>query len=107
DRDGIVDAGAEREALLSELVAKLEAVRDVDGRAVISRVYRADKVYSGEGMALAPDLVVGYHRGYRCSWGTTLGVMTEAVLSDNTEPWCADHCLATEEVPGILFANRP
>lgn len=107
ERDGIVDPGREREMLLSELVAKLEAVRDVDGRVVISKVYRADMVYSGAGMALAPDLVVGYRRGYRCSWGTALGGMTEEVLSDNTELWSADHCLAAEDVPGILFSNKP
>lgn len=107
ERDGIVDPGREREMLLSELVEKLEAVRDVDGRVVISKVYRADKVYSGAGMTLAPDLVIGYHRGYRCSWGTPLGGMTEEVLSDNTELWSADHCLAAEDVPGILFINKP
>jgi len=107
ERDGVVEPGGERETLLAELVEKLEAVRDVDGRAVIRKVHRADEVYSGSAMRLAPDLIVGYHRGYRCSWATTLGGMSEEVLSDNTLAWSADHCLAAEDVPGILFANRP
>jgi len=106
ERDGIVDAG-QREALLTELIEKLEAVRDVDGREVIRKVYRGDEVYSGEAKKFAPDLIVGYTRGFRCSWETTLGDMTERALSDNTEAWSADHCLAAEDVPGILFSNKP
>jgi predicted AlkP superfamily phosphohydrolase/phosphomutase len=102
-----VNPGPEREALLAELIAKLEAVRDVDGRAVIRKVHRSDEVYSGAEMKFAPDLIIGYHRGYRCSWATSLGDMTEEVLSDNTLAWSADHCLAAEDVPGILLTNRP
>ena len=40
---GIVEPGQEREQLLDELVLKLQAVRDVDGRPVIRTVYRADQ----------------------------------------------------------------
>ena len=41
---------------------------------------------------LAPDLIVGYSRGYRASWATCLGGLTEAVLLDNDSAWSADHC---------------
>ena len=51
-------------------------MRDVDGQQVIRRVYRADEVYSGSATALAPDLIVGYCRGYRASWATCLGELT-------------------------------
>ncbi len=107
ERDGIVRGGDEREALLTKLVEKLEAIRDIDGKPVIRRVYRADEVYSGAEMRLAPDLIIGYHRGHRCSWATTLGDMTDEVFSDNDSAWSADHCLAAEDVPGVLFTNRP
>ncbi|HRS29521.1 MAG TPA: sulfatase arylsulfatase, partial [Phycisphaerae bacterium] len=52
-------------------------------------------------------LIVGYRRGYRSSWATALGGLGERVFSDNDVAWSADHCMATQELPGILFANRP
>ena len=107
ERDGIVQASDEREALLTELVGKLEAVRDVDGSAVVRKVYRTDEVFSGPATYFAPDLIVGWYRGYRASWETCLGDMSDEVLSDNTSVWCADHCADPAEVPGVLFSNRP
>jgi len=106
ERDGIVEPGEERDALLDELVERLEEVRDVDGRRVIRRAHRADQTYSGGATALAPDLIVGYARGYRASWATTLGDLTEEVLLDNDQAWSADHCCDAREVPGLLCCNR-
>src|SRR5207247_11244909 len=97
----------QQEALLKELVGRLESVTDVNGRRVIRGVYRADKVYSGTATALAPDLIVGYSRGYRASWATSLGDLTDEVLLDNDSAWRADHCADALEVPGVLFSNRP
>ena len=37
---------------------------------------------------------------------TTLGDITEEVLSDNDSAWSADHCIAADEVPGVIFSNR-
>jgi len=107
ERDGIVSPGEEKEKLIEELVAKLQAVKDTGGRRVIKHVYRTDKVYKGPATALAPDLIVGYSRGYRASWSTCLGGMGEEVLSDNDSAWSADHCADASEVPGILFCNKP
>jgi predicted AlkP superfamily phosphohydrolase/phosphomutase len=107
ERDGIVEPGELRDALLEELTQRLTAVTDLDGKPVIRGVYRSDKIYSGDAKALAPDLIVGYHRGYRASWATTLGELTDDILLDNDQPWSADHCADALEVPGILFSNRP
>jgi predicted AlkP superfamily phosphohydrolase/phosphomutase len=107
ERDGIIEPGDEQEALLDELTSGLEAVRDFDGQPVIRKVYRADKVYSGNATALAPDLIVGYRRGYRASWATCLGDLTDDILLDNDSAWSADHCADALEVPGVLFSNRP
>jgi len=104
---GIVDPGDEREKLLAELTAKLEAVRDDNGRSVISRVYRTDKEYRGSEMKYAPDLIIGYSRDYRGSWKTCLGDITPEVLLDNDSAWAADHCMDMNEIPGVLFSNRP
>lgn len=107
ERDGVVEPGEEQENLLQELTNRLQAVRDYDGRVVINKVYRASEIYQGQATALAPDLVVGYARGYRASWATCLGDLTEEVLLDNDAAWSADHCADALEVPGILYCNQP
>ena len=107
ERDGIVEPGDEQEKLLRQLTARLLAVRDVDGRPVIRNVYRASEIYRGPAMELAPDLIVGYCRGYRASWETCLGELTEDVLLDNPSAWAADHCADALEVPGMLACNKP
>jgi predicted AlkP superfamily phosphohydrolase/phosphomutase len=107
EHDGIIEPGEEQEALLTQLAAQLEAVIDDDGQKVIRRVYRASKVYDGNATALAPDLIIGYARGYRASWATCLGGLTNEVLLDNDSAWSADHCADALEVPGVLFSNRP
>jgi predicted AlkP superfamily phosphohydrolase/phosphomutase len=107
ERDGIVEPGEEQEKLTRQLIARLQAVRDFNGQTVIRRVYRSDEVYSGDATALAPDLIIGYARGYRASWETCLGGLTEDVLLDNTTAWSADHCADALEVPGVLCCNRP
>ena len=107
ERGGIVEPGEQREQYLAELKERLEAVTDVNGEPVIRNVYRADEVYSGSATALAPDLIVGYRRGYRASWATCLGDVEPDILSDNDNAWSADHCADSLEVPGVLFCNRP
>lgn len=106
ERDGIVFA-ADRDSILTEITQKLLAVRDPEnGRPVIAHVYRADDIYKGPFVKDAPDLLIGYHRDYRASWATTLGDLTEEIISDNNSAWSADHCIAAEEVPGVVFSNR-
>jgi predicted AlkP superfamily phosphohydrolase/phosphomutase len=103
---GIVDPGAEREALLEELVQKLEGVRDRDGRVVICKARRSDRTYTGPLSKYAPDLIVGYSRDFRCSWKSCLGDITPEILLNNDSAWAADHCMDSSELPGILFSNR-
>jgi predicted AlkP superfamily phosphohydrolase/phosphomutase len=105
--EGIVEPGARAEELLTELKERLEAVVDVNGRRVIRNVYRAREVYPGSAAELAPDLIVGYCRGYRASWETCLGDLETDCLSNNELAWSADHCADAREIPGVLFSNRP
>ncbi|MCC9608027.1 alkaline phosphatase family protein [Blastopirellula sp. JC732] len=107
ERDGIVEPGEEQEKLTRQLIARLKAVRDYNGKQVIRNVYRSSEIYSGEATTLAPDLIIGYARGYRASWETCLGELTPDVLLDNTSAWSADHCADALEVPGILCCNKP
>jgi predicted AlkP superfamily phosphohydrolase/phosphomutase len=107
ERDGIVEPGEKAEELITELKERLEAITDVNGEQVIRCAYRADQVYSGHATELAPDLILGYCRGYRASWATCLGDLTGEILLDNDSAWSADHCADALEVPGVLFSNRP
>lgn len=108
EKDGLVAPGAAQEALLAELKAKLEAVTDpLDGRSAIKYAYRADEVYHGAMVGTGPDIVMGYHRGWRGSNESALGRLTDAVFSDNLLKWSGDHCMAADEVPGVLMVNRP
>ncbi len=106
ERFGVVPP-AEREGLLADLTARLLAwVDPSNGEHVVSRVYRSEAVYSGRQRALAPDLIVGYKRGYRVSNPSALGEVSPGVVEDNTSKWSGDHCMAAEEVPGVLLTNR-
>ena len=75
-------------------------------QAVVSRVYRPSEIYSGPYLHLAPDLIVGYARGYRASWGTPLGKLGPTALEDNRDAWSGDHLMAAEAVPGVILSNR-
>jgi predicted AlkP superfamily phosphohydrolase/phosphomutase len=106
ERDGIVEPGEQRESLLRELIGRLESITDYGGKKIIRGVYRSDEIYQGNATRLAPDLIVGYSRGYRASWATCLGDLTDDILLDNDQAWSADHCCDALEVPGVLFSNR-
>ena len=56
ERDGIVEPGGPREALLAELIERLEAVTDTNGQSVIRGVYRSDKIFTGTATATTPGL---------------------------------------------------
>jgi predicted AlkP superfamily phosphohydrolase/phosphomutase len=108
ERRGIVAPGDEREHLLWELTDRLLALRDPkNGQPVVSRVYRGSEVYTGPHAQEAPDLIVGYNRGYRASWETALGKFPDEILSDNTEKWSGDHLMEADKVPGVILSNRP
>jgi predicted AlkP superfamily phosphohydrolase/phosphomutase len=102
---GIVERD-EVEELIQALTNGLLRVQWRD-QPVIRNVYRADQVYAGDATALAPDLIVGYHRGFRASWTTCLGDLDEEAISENKAAWSADHCADALEVPGVLWCSRP
>ena len=106
ERRGIVDP-AEREKLAREIADGLEAWKDPQtGQAVVSAAQLREDVYTGPHLEAAPDLIVGYNRGYRASWATTSAQVPEQLLEDNLEAWSGDHCMDARAVPGILVANR-
>jgi len=107
EREGIVPP-ARKQALMDEIAAKLLEYRDPQsGKPVIKEVYQADKVYHGPNIGIGPDMQIGYDRTFRGSWTAALGQISKEIMEDNTDAWCADHCVATDLVPGVLFSTRP
>jgi len=107
EAQGIVEEGKEAEALRKEIAEKLCGLTDPNQDVpAIKNVYNARKVYVGPYKNEAPDLIVGYHIGYRASWDTAVGKVTEKVFHDNCKAWSGDHCIDRSLVPGVLFCNR-
>jgi predicted AlkP superfamily phosphohydrolase/phosphomutase len=108
ERSGIVEEGAEYQALVEEIARKLEELRDpLDATPAIRKVEIADRIFSGPQKLDAPDLLVGYEGGFRNSWECATGAVTPEVFTDNTKSWSGDHCVDPAIVPGVFFCNRP
>ncbi len=109
---GIVNRGKEAEQLLAEIKFKLLKIRDEDPRfkdnpVVVHHVYNTKEIYQGEHVDEAPDLIVGYNRGYRSADDAGLCTVTDKpVLTDRNEWWSGDHCMSHTLVPGTLMSNR-
>jgi predicted AlkP superfamily phosphohydrolase/phosphomutase len=105
---GIVSPGGEADQLRQEIARRLETlVHPETGESAVKRVYIAGKFYRGPYKDNAPDLIVGYQRGYRVSWEAAIGKTTDAVFHPNTKAWSGDHCVDPSLVPGILFSSHP
>ena len=107
DERGIVRPGAEADALIAEIRAKLEALVDEKtGLRVVKRCDLAKDVYHGERLAEAPDLIVGYDAGYGNSDPASLGEIPNAVLEDNLGgTFNGNHLMCPDVVPGVLLST--
>jgi predicted AlkP superfamily phosphohydrolase/phosphomutase len=107
EQSGTVDP-SEADALLRRIKRDLEAASDpLTGRKAVSRAYITSDVFGPDQPPWAPDIVVGYSRGYRASWETTLGDYPEEVITDNLDPWSGTHCVSPDVVPGTLISTVP
>jgi predicted AlkP superfamily phosphohydrolase/phosphomutase len=106
--EGIVAPGAETDALVAEICGKLEAYRDPKTKEpVVLKAYAAKNVYTGAAAVDAPDIIVGFNRGYRISFQSPLGRIPREIMEDNKAKWSGDHMGAAETLPGILLTNGP
>jgi len=104
---GIVAPGAAYDALVDRLERDLLAMRDArDGRQPVTLVYRTRRELHGAHVDAAPDIMVGYDRGYRSSWESPLGGFPREVFVDNRDPWSGDHAIDYRLVPGVLMTNQ-
>ena len=103
---GIV-SGLQREKVRNNIANRLLEFKDAKtGELVVSKVYFPETAFQGRNLRNSPDLFVGFRRGYRASWQTALGAVPESLIDDNTEAWIGDHCMASDQVPGVLLSNR-
>jgi predicted AlkP superfamily phosphohydrolase/phosphomutase len=108
EAQGIVQPGAEYEALKRELQQKLVAMTDPQtGERPVRRVLAREEVYRQFDPNMIPDLFVTNNDGYRVSWQTSLGGIPKEMLEPNKQVWSGDHCSVDPEiVRGIFFYNR-
>jgi predicted AlkP superfamily phosphohydrolase/phosphomutase len=106
ENGGIVEI-QDKQEVLDDIAKKLLEFRDpTTGEHVVDKVYFSESTYRGHNLKNAPDIIVGFRRGYRASWQTALGAVPPVALEDNDQAWIGDHCMAADEVPGVLLSNR-
>jgi predicted AlkP superfamily phosphohydrolase/phosphomutase len=94
-----------KDALVRGLSGLLDQER---GDAVgIHRVHPREAVYRGPFVDQAPDLIIDFAPGYRVSWSSSLGGFGDGLFEDNVKKWSGDHIIDPDQVPGVLFMNRP
>jgi predicted AlkP superfamily phosphohydrolase/phosphomutase len=105
--EGTVASGAEKDNLVGEIAGKLEALTDPKtGEHPILKAFISKDTYRGKNLEMAPDIVLGFNRGYRISWQSPLGGFPKEVVEDNNQKWSGDHMSAPDILPGIAFCNR-
>jgi len=106
EKSGIINPDEVAE-LKKEMQEKLKSVLNpLNGQPVLRNVFDAKDVFHGPYKGNAPDLLLGYHEGYRVSWDAAIGRVTRDIIEDNTKSWSADHCVDPHIVPGVFFSNR-
>ncbi|MCX6554123.1 MAG: alkaline phosphatase family protein [Candidatus Aminicenantes bacterium] len=104
---GIVNPGAEAEALKREIKEKLVKVVDEKFKKnAVKKAFVREEIYRGPYTVNAPDVVVGYAVGYRVSWESAVNYVGEELFSDNTRMWSGDHAFTRDQIPGVFFCNR-
>jgi len=100
-------APADAAALKAEIIGKLTGLRDEERNEIgIREAFDTHTLYAGPYLENAPDLLIGYNRGYRVSWDSATGVVTGEIFEDNLKAWSGDHCIDPRLVPGVFFCNR-
>lgn len=104
---GIVEPGAEAAALKAEIIGKLSGLVDPEqGETAITEAFDTAQLYAGPYLENAPDLLIGYNRGYRVSWDCATGMIAGPLFADNGKAWSGDHCVDPRLVPGVFFCSR-
>ena len=108
ESQGIVEPGAEYDALKKELKERLVAMVDPEtNQHPVRRALLREEAYKKFDPNMIPDLFLLNNEGYRVSWQTSLGGVPKVLFDDNKKVWSGDHCSVDPEiVKGIFFTNR-
>lgn len=105
ESQGIVSAG-EKRRLLEEIKGKLEALVDPqDGTQMVTCAYISEDHFSRDFLHRAPDIILGFNRGYRISDDSALGTISRDLVSDNMGWWSGDHCVDPLKVPASFLSS--
>jgi predicted AlkP superfamily phosphohydrolase/phosphomutase len=97
----------EAQGIKDQIIQKLGSLVDpANGSPVVRTAFDGAKAYKGPHQFLAPDVVVGYHNGYRISVEAVLGKFPAEFMGDRINNWSADHCFDPALVPGVLLSNK-
>jgi len=104
---GLVEKGPEMDALCAEIKEKLEKLVDPkNGDRVVKEAFLTRALHSGPYADMAPEILVGYNKGFRHSWDCATGAVSAEIFTDNTKSWSGDHCVDPRLVPGVFWCNR-
>ena len=108
EEQGIVPAD-DAELLKAELARGLAGLPDAErgNTPAIHQAHAREAIYHGPYLEEAPDILVDFAPGYRISWSSSMGGVAETVFEDNVKKWSGDHIIDPDQVPGVLFMNRP
>jgi predicted AlkP superfamily phosphohydrolase/phosphomutase len=105
ESEGIVTQG-ERRKLLEEIKAKLELLTDPEnGKKVVTEAFISEDKFSKDFIVRAPDIIVGFNKGYRTSGESAIGGMNPKVVDNNMDWWAGDHCMNPLHVPATFISN--
>ncbi len=104
EADGIVTE-AESKHLIAEIKNGLLKIKDAKNQPAINHVYTQES-FAGRYAEDAPDLFVGFSKGFRASWRTAVGGVPDKLMEDNNKKWSGDHLIDPVLVPGVIFINR-
>jgi predicted AlkP superfamily phosphohydrolase/phosphomutase len=102
-------AADDASSVKADLARGLTSLADPEkgGAVAITRAQPREAVYHGAYLDEAPDVIVDFAPGYRVSWSSSLGGFGEQLFEDNVKKWSGDHIIDPDQVPGVLFMNRP
>ncbi len=105
EAQGIV---TEQEAQNLKLKIKegLLRIKNSKNQPAINNVYTQEEIFIGSYSDDAPDLFVGFAKGFRASWQTAVGGVPTALMEDNKRKWSGDHLIDPILVPGVIFINK-
>ncbi len=96
----------EKRKLLEEIKYKLEHLKDpLTGEFAISEAFISEDNFSKDFLDRAPDIIIGFKKGYRIGDTSAIGGLKKEVFYDNNDWWSGDHCMNPIHVPASYLSN--